>query len=72
MGIPEVMDASPYLSALVTLALGTLFLILLETFVKLVFFSLPNRVLRHLNIRRHGWPPAHCDADGDFKEEEKL
>lgn len=26
-----------------------------------------NRVLRHLNIRRHGWPPAHVDADGDFR-----
>ncbi|MCA9458470.1 MAG: hypothetical protein KC587_17515 [Nitrospira sp.] len=26
--------------------------------------------IRHLNIRRHGWPPPHCDADGDFNEEE--
>lgn len=24
-------------------------------------------LMRHLNIRRHGWPPAHLDADGDFK-----
>lgn len=30
-----------------------------------------NRLIRHLNIRKHGWPPSHCDADGDFKEEEK-
>lgn len=30
---------------------------------------LPNRVLRHWNIRKHGYPPVHCDADGDFKEE---
>jgi len=28
-----------------------------------------NRAMRHLNIRRHGWPPAHLDADGDFKPE---
>ena len=27
-----------------------------------------KRYLRHLDIRDHGWPPAHCDADGDFKE----
>ena len=20
---------------------------------------------RSLNIRKHGWPPPHCDADGD-------
>lgn len=26
-----------------------------------------NRPLRHWNIRKHGYPPAHCDADGDFK-----
>lgn len=25
-----------------------------------------NRFLRHLNIRKHGYPPAHCDADGDI------
>jgi hypothetical protein len=30
-------------------------------------FILVNRFLRHWNIRKHGYPPAHCDADGDFK-----
>lgn len=30
---------------------------------------LPNRIMRHWNIRKHGYPPAHCDADGDFKDE---
>lgn len=28
--------------------------------------NLPNRILRHWNIRKHGYPPEHCDADGDF------
>jgi len=27
-----------------------------------------NRPLRHANIRKHGYPPTHCDADGDFKD----
>ena len=27
-----------------------------------------NRPLRHWNIHKHGYPPAHCDADGDFKD----
>lgn len=27
-----------------------------------------NRFFRHWNIRKHGYPPSHCDADGDFKE----
>lgn len=30
-----------------------------------------NRFFRHWNIRKHGYPPAHCDADGDFKTEKK-
>lgn len=28
-----------------------------------------NRFWRHWNIRKHGYPPAHCDADGDKFEE---
>ncbi len=36
-----------------------------------LFLNLPNRILRHWNIRKHGYPPAHCDADGDFREVEK-
>lgn len=31
--------------------------------------NLVNRILRHANIKKHGYPPAHCDADGDFKKE---
>ena len=26
-----------------------------------------SRFFRYLNIRKNGWPPQHCDADGDFK-----
>lgn len=29
-----------------------------------------NRFWRHWSIRKHGYPPSHCDADGDFKEKE--
>lgn len=28
-----------------------------------------NRIVRHFNIRKCGWPPAHCDADGDAVED---
>lgn len=31
-----------------------------------LFVRLPVMVLRHMNIRKHGYPPAHCDVDGDF------
>ena len=35
-----------------------------------VVVNLPNRILRHWNIRKHGYPPPHCDADGDFIKEQ--
>ena len=31
-----------------------------------LIFRCWNRLMRMLNIRKHGWPPPHCDADGDF------
>lgn len=31
--------------------------------------ALGKRVLRSINIAARGWPPAHLDADGDFKTE---
>jgi hypothetical protein len=35
------------------------------TIVKLLLFDLPNRLIRSKNICKNGWPPSHCDADGD-------
>lgn len=38
-------------------------------------FTLIAKIVKYLirgaSIRKHGWPPAHLDADGDFKKEEK-
>ena len=28
-----------------------------------------SRFMRMLMVRKHGWPPPHLDADGDWKEE---
>ena len=36
---------------------------------KLIAFII-NRPLRHRNIMKHGYPPSHCDADGDIRKEE--
>lgn len=32
-----------------------------------VSFRLLNRILRTIKVCVRGWPPAHLDADGDFK-----
>ncbi|MDQ7818710.1 MAG: hypothetical protein RDU14_16915 [Melioribacteraceae bacterium] len=31
-----------------------------------------NRFFRHWNIRKHGYPPSHCDADGEFPKKEEA
>lgn len=31
--------------------------------------TIVKRFLRHLDIKKNGWPPNHCDADGCFKED---
>jgi hypothetical protein len=45
-------------------------LILLAMCLNFVF-RVWNRFWRHWSIRKHGYPPAHCDADGDFEKEDK-
>jgi hypothetical protein len=30
-----------------------------------------NRFWRHCNIRKWGYPPPHCDADGDFRNDDE-
>lgn len=42
--------------------------LLLHYPTKLIIFAI-NRPLRHFTLRKIGYPPIHCDADGDFKEE---
>jgi hypothetical protein len=52
--------------------LGSLILISMVFGGTLRFLAfLWNRFWRHWNIRKHGYPPAWCDADGDFRPVEK-
>ncbi len=45
-------------------------LLIIGTPAKIIIFAI-NRPLRHWTIRKHGYPPNHCDADGDFKKEKE-
>lgn len=48
----------------------TFFLAIVVLFAVELPFKIVNRFFRHLNIRKAGWPPAHCDADGDLVEKD--
>lgn len=61
MDVFQFMGDNPWLTFFLALIVG-------EVFVR-VAVNLPNCILRHWNIRKHGYPPAHCDADGDFRPE---
>jgi hypothetical protein len=41
-------------------------LIILLSGIANFIFILWNRFWRHWTIRKWGYPPPHCDADGDF------
>ncbi len=63
MNIYEFMSDSPILTFFIIVGIS----IIINSFLRYCI----NRPLRHANIRKHGWPPAHCDADGDFKKDEE-
>lgn len=70
MNIYEFMIEMPWLSfclAILPLYPICRFLYLTYRVCHVVLFCLPNRMLRSRNIRKSGWPPEHCDADGDFR-----
>ncbi len=48
--------------------LAALVIVSVFQIVLTLLFRLPNRFMRHANILKHGWPPSHCDADGDFAD----
>lgn len=56
MNIYDFMSDSPVLSWCIALILSSL------------IFRIVNRFFRVINIWKNGYPPEHCDADGDFRE----
>ncbi len=64
MNVFQFMNDNPWLTFFLVYIAG-------EVVVR-IFVSLPNRVMRHWNIRKHGYPPAHCDADGDLRPKKDV
>jgi hypothetical protein len=59
MNIFEFASGSPFLS-----------FFLLSCICNTIYYII-KYIIRGFNIRKQGWPPEHCDADGDFKQEEE-
>jgi len=59
MNLFEFMSDSPFVTAL------------LAYFLTELTFKLWIRAVRCINVVVRGWPPAHIDADGDWKPEGK-
>lgn len=60
MNIYQFMSENPALAFFLAL-------IVAESIVRIIV-DLPKIILKYLNIWKHGYPPVHCDADGDFRE----
>lgn len=58
MNLFEFMSDSPFLSFFLAYIIAEMLL------------KLGSRAMRSLNVAVRGWPPAHLDADGDWKPEE--
>lgn len=59
MNIFEFMDARPAITIILSILVFIVFILIVQ---------LPNIILRHLNIRKYGYPPPHCDVDGKFED----
>lgn len=60
----------PVLTFFLALIVGITLICLSSIFCQLfqsILFTLPNRILRTITMHKHGFPPDHCDADGDPK-----
>lgn len=51
------------------LAWSALWLAWIPYFALAITAKLVNRVFRMVMVSARGWPPAHLDADGDWKPE---
>jgi len=44
--------------------------VILISIIPYFIYKFYSRDLRHRILMKYGYPPEHCDADGNFKEKE--
>lgn len=65
MNIYELISDSPWVSFFIAGLLVHGAVSIVRSFLRYCI----DRPLRHWTIRLRGYPPEHCDVDGDFKPE---
>jgi len=68
MNIYEFMDNNWFLTTMLALPVFLIMVLsiwLTGRIIISVLFRLPIRTLRCISVMFRGWPPTHCDADGD-------
>ncbi len=63
MNVYEFMSDSPWLTVYLAWPVGITVWVVVVT-----LFRIWNRTMRVITMWKNGYPPEHCDADGDFKE----
>lgn len=68
MKIQRLIGAMLFMGGAISFAFGSPHFIPLAAFGLLLFIEAVVIIGRsEWNIRKHGYPPIHCDADGDLK-----
>lgn len=65
MNILELIDRHIWFTALVAAPIAVLTFYIMMVLAETVSKFYWARLMRMISIRKHGWPPSHCDADGD-------
>jgi hypothetical protein len=60
----DITFANPF-SFMAVVSLLSIFALMALWLLSEVFYAW-RLLLRHISIWKHGWPPAHCDADGEL------
>ena len=75
MNIYEFMDNNWFLTTILSIPVFLILVLsiwLIGRIIIAVLFRLPNRIIRCISVIFRGWPPIHCDADGDSVLEKEL
>ncbi len=60
----QYMETNPKMTIWLSILLFLIILTIIIAGIEMTFKTI-NRMLRCITMSKHGYPPTHCDADGD-------